>query len=139
MAPPQPYPTDLTDKEWALIAPYVPTAMPGGRPEKYPKRESLNGRCYVLRSGCAWRLLPHDLPPWQIVDQPFWRWWHDGTWQRMHELLRGDVRVAAGQRRRPRAGILARQSVNTTEKEGPVGTMPANRSQAASGIFSSIP
>ena len=60
MEPRRPYPTDLTDKEWALIAPYVPTAKPGGRPEKYPKREILDGIFYILRGGCAWRLLPHD-------------------------------------------------------------------------------
>ena len=73
MEPRKPYPTDLTDKEWALIAPYVPTAKPGGRPEKYPKREILEAIFYILRGGCAWRLLPHDFPPWQIVYQYCWR------------------------------------------------------------------
>lgn len=139
MEPRKPYPTDLTDTEWELIAPYVPPAKPGGRPEKYPKREIRHGLFYVLRSGGAWRLLPHDLPPWPIVYQYFWRWRHDGTWQRLHDLLRGDVRVAAGKRRQPSAGMLARQSVKATEQGGPVGTMPANRSKAASGICSSIP
>src|SRR5262244_2863616 len=67
MEPRQPYPTDLTDHEWALIEPYVPTAKGGGRPEHYPKREILNGIFYIVRGGCAWRLLPHDFPPWQIV------------------------------------------------------------------------
>jgi len=67
MEPRKPYPPDLTDTEWALIAPYVPTAKTGGRPEKYPKRDILTGIVSVLRRGCAWRLLPHDLPPWPIV------------------------------------------------------------------------
>ena len=67
MSPRLPYPTDLTDHEWALIEPYVPQAKAGGRPEQYPKREILNGIFYIVRGGCAWRLLPHDFPPWQIV------------------------------------------------------------------------
>jgi putative transposase len=138
MAPRKPYPTDLTDKEWALIAPYVPAAKPGGRPEKYPKREILDAIFYILRGGCAWRLLPHDFPPWQIVYQYFWRWRNDGTWQLMHNLLRGDVRVAAGKRRQPSAGIIDSQSVKTTEKGGSTASIRTNRSRGASGISSSI-
>jgi len=92
-----------------------------------------------LRGGCAWRLLPHAFPPWQIVYQYFWRWRNDGTWQRMHDLLRGDVRVAAGKRRQPSAASLESQAVNTTAKGGSVAMMPAHRSKAASGISSVIP
>jgi putative transposase len=137
MEPRKPYPTDLSDKEWELIKHLVPEAKPGGRPETYPKREILNGIFYIVRGGCAWRLMPHDLPPWQIVYQYFWRWRRDGTWQRMHDLLRGDVRVAAGKRRQPSAGILDSQSVKTTEKGGSAASMSTNRSRAASGISSS--
>jgi putative transposase len=132
------YPTDLSDKEWDLINHLVPTAKPGGRPEKYPKREILDAIVYILRGGCAWRLLPHDFPPWQMVYQYFWRWRNDGTWQQMHDLLRGDVRVAAGKRRQPSAAILDRQSVKTTEKGGSGATTRANRSKAASVTSSSI-
>jgi len=139
MEPRKPYPTDLSDKEWEVISHLVPTAKPGGRPETYPKREILDAIFYILRGGCAWRLLPHDFPPWQIVYQYFWRWRNDGTWQRMHDLLRGDVRVAAGKRRQPSAAIIDSQSVKTTEKGGSVGMMRANRSKAASGTSSSIP
>jgi putative transposase len=139
MAPRKPYPTDLTDKEWALIAPYVPAAKPGGRPEKYPKREILDAIFYIVRGGCAWRLLPHDFPPWQIVYQYFWRWRNDGTWQLMHDLLRGDVRVAAGKRRQPSAGIIDSQSVKTTEKGGSTATTSPKTSTAANGTSSSTP
>jgi putative transposase len=139
MAPRKPYPTDLTDKEWALIAPYVPTAKPGGRPDKYPKREILDAIFSILRGGCAWRLLPHDFPPWQISYQYFWRWRNDGTWQLMHDLLRGDVRVAAGKRRQPRAAIIDSQSVKTTEKGGSAATTSPNTSMAASATSSSTP
>lgn len=113
----QPYPTDLSDKEWDLIKHLVPEAKPGGRPEEYPKREILNGLFYLLRSGCSWRMLPHDLPPWRIVYYYFRQWRQDGTWHLMHDLLRSDVRVAAGRRRQPSAGIIDSQSVKTTEKE----------------------
>jgi transposase len=71
--------------KWELIKPYVPEAKPGVRPEAYPKREILNGTFYLLRTGCAWRLLPHDLPPWRIVYYYFWQWRQDGTWQVMHD------------------------------------------------------
>jgi putative transposase len=83
-------------------------------------------------------MLPHDLPPWRIVYYYFWTWRHDGTWQLIHDLLRGDVRVAAGKRRQPTAGIIDSQSVKTTEKGGSGASMPTNRSKAASAISSSI-
>jgi putative transposase len=134
----QPYPTDLTDREWDLIQHLVPEAKPGGRPEEYAKREILNGIFYLLRSGCSWRMLPHDLPPWRIVYYYFWTWRHDGTWQLIHDLLRGDIRVAAGKRRQPTAGIIDSQSVKTTEKGGCGASMHINRSKAASATSSSI-
>jgi transposase len=138
MEPRKPYPTDLTDREWELIQSYVPQAKPGGRPEKYPKREILNGIFYILRGGCAWRLLPHDFPPWQLVYQYFWRWQQDGTWHVMHDRLRGDVRVAAGKHRQPSAGIIDSQSVKTTEKGGSAALIRTNRSKGANAISSSI-
>jgi len=139
MEPRKPYPTDLSDREWELIKHLVPEAKSGGRPAKSPKREILNGIFYIVRGGCAWRLLPHDLPPWQIVYHYFWCWRQDGTWQLMHDLLRGDVRVAAGKRRQPSAGIIDSQSVKTTEKGGSVAMTHISTSRGASGTSSSIP
>ena len=134
----KPYPRDLTDKEWALIAPYVPRAQSGGHPEDHPKREILNGIFYVLRSGCAWRMLPHDFPPWQSVYHYFRGWQHDGTWRVIHDLLRGDMRVAEGRHRQPSAEVIDSQSVKTTEKGGSAATRRTNMLMAASGISSWI-
>ena len=104
MEPRRSYPTDVSDREWALIQHLAPAGKPDGRPETYLKREILDAIFYILRGGCAWRLLPHDFPHWQMVSQYFWRWRKDGTWQHMHDLLRGDVLVAAGTQRQPSAG-----------------------------------
>src|ERR671923_664178 len=107
------YPTDLTDAQWALLAPLLPPAKPGGRPRSVDLREIVNAILYQLRAGCAWRLLPHDLPPWGTVHYYYRRWRLDGTWQQVHDTLRGQVRVAAGRERTPSAAILDSQSVKT--------------------------
>lgn len=142
MAPPSDtqrkrYPSDLTEAEWALLVGLVPPPKPGGRPAKYPRREIVNAILYVLRTGCAWRQLPHDLPPWISVYLYFRGWRRDGTWDGLHERLRGDLRVAEGRQRQPSAAILDSQSVKTTEKGGFTAMTPARRSTAASAICSS--
>jgi len=139
MEPRTPYPTDLTDTEWALIAPDGPTANPGGRPEHYPTRDIRNALFSILRSGGAWRLRPHDFPPWPMVYQYGWRWRKDGTWQVRHALRRGAVRGAVGNQRQPSAAVIARQSVKTTETGGSVALRRTNRARGAHGISSAIP
>ena len=117
-----PYPSDLTDRQWRLLAPLIPTAKPGGRPRSHDPRELINAILYVVRNGCTWRALPHDLPRWQTAYYYFRRWQADGTWQRVHDTLRTQVRLAAGRQASPSAAILDSQSVKTTEKGGHAAT-----------------
>ena len=128
------YLSDLSDAEWELIEPLIPAAKPGGRRRTTDIREVLNSIFYLLRSGCAWRMLPHDLPPWQTVYDFFRKWRKDGTWQRIHDTLRRESRRQEGRDEEPSAGILDSQSVKTTEKGGPEGTTRARRSTDASVI-----
>lgn len=131
----QPYPTDLTDKEWNILKCWVPPVKSGGRPAKYTRREIVNAIFYVLRTGCQWRMLPHDLPPWPIV-YAYWRTWRlDGTWTSIHDRLRRQVRRAAGRHPEASAAILDSQSVKTTEKGGRAATMRARKSRAEKGTF----
>src|SRR5829696_7861049 len=110
----KPYPTDLSDAEWNYIEPHLPAPKGHGRPRTHSLREILNAIFYVVRSGCSWRLLPHEFPPWRSVYHSFRQFRLDGTWERMHAALRERVRGRLDRNHQPSAGIVDSQSVKTT-------------------------
>ena len=115
----RPYPSDLSDTEWALLAPLLPPPMRTGRPRKWSDRLIADAVFYVLRSGCAWRMLPREFPPWSTVFSRFRRWRLDGTLRRTHDVLRGLVRQRAGRAAAPTGAVIDSQSAKTTGVGGP--------------------
>jgi putative transposase len=128
------YPNDLTDAQWAVIAELVPEARPGGRPRHTSPREVVNAILYMLRGGQAWRLLPHDFPPWQTVYHYFRRWQAEGVWARIHHAVLMADRERAGREASPTAAIIDSQSVRTGDQKGALAAMTrGRRSRGASG------
>lgn len=111
----QAYPTDLNDNEWKVIAPYLPTMQPTGRPRQHSWRDILGVIFYIVRSGCAWRMLPHDLPPCKTVYTYFRQWRLHGTRAQLNTALREASREQRGRNKQPSAAILDSQTVKTVE------------------------
>ena len=109
------YPTDLSDQEWACLKTHLPASKPLGRPRTHTLRDIFDGLFYILRSGCPWRLLPHDFPPWSTVYYHFRRFRLSGLWHRLFKVLHAAERKRVGKDPQPSAAIMDSQSVKTVE------------------------
>jgi len=130
------YPSDLTDRQWSIIEPLIPAAEPGGRAREVEMREVINGILYLNRTGCSWRMLPHEFPPWGTVHYYYRRFRLDGSWKLIHDKLREKVRRQAGKKPTPSAAVIDSQSVKTDapKKGARTATTRARKPLAVSGI-----
>ena len=136
------YPSDVTDEEWAHIAPLIPPAKHGGRKRSVDVREVVNGLMYILSTGCQWRAVPKDLPPRSTLYEYFDLWDYDGTLDRIHHALYVKCREAMGREASPTACVIDSQSVKGAEKGGLASirraTTRARKSRARSATSLSI-
>ena len=127
------YPSDMSDDEWSVLSPYLIQEGPG-RPREHDIRRVINAIRYLLRSGCQWRMLPKEYPPWESVYGYVRRWRSTGKWDAIHESLRGAVREKAGKAATPSAAIIDSQSVKTVQKGGSGATTRVRKPREESVI-----
>ena len=139
MAKQEPYPSTLTDKEWKLIAPWLPARSKLGRPPRYSRRAIVNALFYVVRSGCTWRMLPHEFPHWRLCHYYFARWQASGVWEQLNRALVGKTRVQSGKKKPPRLRSSTARALRWLASPESVVSMQARRSWDESVIFWSTP
>src|ERR1035438_5125823 len=131
------YPSDLTDKQWSRLAPLLNEPrgerLAGGRPRKHEHRRVVDALLYVVNTGCQWRQLPSNFPPWKTVHEHFRSWRDSGVWERVGQTLREQGRKAGGRNATPTVAIIDSQSAKTALKGGGAVTTRARKSRGASG------
>ena len=110
------YPTDLSKAQWHIIKPLIPRGKTVGHMRETDEYEVANAILYLLKTGCDWRMLPHDFTKWQTVFDYFTKWKKDGTWKKIHDCLKDQVRLKVGKRKKATAGVIDSQSVKTGKK-----------------------
>jgi len=133
----KPYPSDLSDAEWEVLKPFMPTPKGFGHPVTVDFREILNGIFYVQRTGCQWEMMPHDLPPYTTVYGYFKKWQRKGIWQQMHDRIREKLRTKLGRDENSSVAIADSQSVKTTEKRGRCTVLTVARKLKGVNVISS--
>ncbi|BBI17072.1 Uncharacterized protein NCS13_1_0877 [Neochlamydia sp. S13] len=128
----KPYPSDLNNQEWQVLEPII-CKKKAGKPPMHSRREMLNAIFYVLRTGCQWTDLPHDLPPWKSVYSQFLRWKQSNLFEQINTYLRRSLRQSLGKLAEPSAAIVDSQSVKTTEKKGSADTTVARKLKVGKG------
>jgi transposase len=133
------YPSDLTESQWLRLEPLLKELRGerhgGGRPRKYPLRRIVDGMLYVVKTGCQWRQMPANFPPWQSVYQQFRSWRDGGVWERVTKALREQGRKGQGRNATPSVAIIDSQSARTALKGGSADTTRARKSRGASGTL----
>ena len=130
----EPYPSSFTNKEWAIIQPMLPGRHKLGRPPRYSQRSVIEAILYIVRSGCGWRMMPHDLPPWRLCYYYFMTWRKAGLWQKIHDSLRDAVRLQSGKKKPRRLRSSTARALKYLTTEACAATMQARRSWDESDI-----
>lgn len=135
----EPYPSEMTDKEWALLKPLLPQRGKLGRPPRYALRDVLDAIFYVVRSGCTWRMMPKHYPHWRLVYYYFAKWHKDGVWARISDTLRERTRVKAGKKKPPQPRSSTARALKWLASPESVASMQARRYEDESDTFWSTP